>query len=194
MRVLLVYCHPVETSYNAALHDVAKGALEGAGHEVDDLDLYREGFDPVMRREERLAYHDPTRNRAAVGPYVARLQAADALVLCFPVWTFGPPAMLKGFFDRVLLPGVAFELGPGGRYRPGLGHITRLAAITTYGQPRWKAMLVGDPPRRLVTRVLRGATGRPIPTRYLAHYDMNVATAASRERFLVRVDAEMRRF
>lgn len=194
MRVLLIYCHPVETSFNAALHEAAHDALNVAGHDVDDLDLYQERFDPVLGREERLAYHDTRRNREPVRVYVERLLAADALVLCFPVWTFGPPALLKGFLDRVLIPGVAFHLDGGGRYRPGLGRIQKLAAITTYGQPRWKAFLVGDGPRRLVTRVLRGATGRPVPTRYLALYHMNAASAARRERFLARVERTMRRF
>jgi hypothetical protein len=50
MRVLLIFCHPVEDSYNAALHRVAKAALERAGHVVDDCDLYDEGFDPVLSR------------------------------------------------------------------------------------------------------------------------------------------------
>ncbi|MDX1539996.1 MAG: NAD(P)H-dependent oxidoreductase [Geminicoccaceae bacterium] len=194
MRVLLVYCHPVETSFNAALHEAARAALTAAGHVVDDLDLYREGFDPVLGREERLTYHDLSRNREPVHAYVDRLLAAEALVLCFPVWTFGPPALLKGFFDRVLLPGVAFHLGDDGRYRPGLERIRKLAAITTYGQPRWKALLVGDGPRHLVTRVLRSATGRLVPTRYLALYHMNIAGPPVRERFLARVERTMRRF
>ena len=194
MRVLLVFCHPVETSYHAALHATARAALEAAGHEVDDCDLYAEGFDPVLGREERLHYHDLSRNQAPVARYVARLLAAQALVLDFPVWTFGPPAMLKGFFDRVLVPGVGFRLDAAGRYHPGLGHIRKLGAITTYGQPHWKALLVGDPPRRFVTRVLRGATGKAIPVVYLAHYHMNVSTDATRRRFLARVERAMARF
>lgn len=194
MRVLVIFCHPVETSYQAALHEVAKAALIRAGHEVDDLDLYGEGFNPVMSREERLGYHDLATNQAPVAPYIARLKAAQALVLCFPVWTFGPPAMIKGFFDRVMVPGFGFTLRPDGRYDPGMGHIRKIAAITTYGQPRWKAFLIGDPPRKFVTRVLPGTVGRLIPIHYLAHYEMNTSTDQTRRRFLERVDAVMSRF
>jgi putative NADPH-quinone reductase len=57
MRVLVIYCHPVETSYNAALHHSVLEGLRSAGHEVDDCDLYAEGFNPVLSREERLGYH-----------------------------------------------------------------------------------------------------------------------------------------
>ena len=133
MRVLLIFCHPVEDSYNAALHRVAKAALERAGHVVDDCDLYAEAFDPVLSRQERIDYHDPASNRAAVAGYVERLLAAEALVLCFPVWNFGLPALLKGFFDRVFLPGVSFDLGADGRIEPRLQHIRKIAAIATYG-------------------------------------------------------------
>ena len=191
MRVLLLFCHPVETSFHAALHRTAKTALERAGHAVDDLDLYREGFNPVLSREERLGYHDTPGNRAAVQAYVDRLLAAEALVICFPVWNFGPPAMLKGFLDRVLLPGVAFELGADGSLMPTLQHIRRLAAVTSYGRPRWVAWLMGDPPRKLVKRQLRHLIRPGARVRYLAHYAIDASTDASRRRFLERVERTM---
>jgi putative NADPH-quinone reductase len=191
MRVLLLFCHPVETSFHAALHRAARMALERAGHAVDDLDLYREGFDPVLSRAERIGYHDTPRNRAAVQTYVDRLLAAEALVMCFPVWNFGPPAMLKGFLDRVLLPGVAFELGAGGSLTPALGHIRKLAAVTSYGRPRWVAWLMGDPPRKLVKRQLRHLIRPGARVRYLAHYAIDASTDTSRRRFLERVERTM---
>ena len=48
---------------------------------------------------------------------MARLLDAEALVFCFPAWSFGPPAMLKGWLDRVMLPGVSFHIQPDGRVR-----------------------------------------------------------------------------
>ncbi len=110
MRVLYLYCHPVPESFHGAIRKRALASLGAAGHEVDLLDLYAEGFEPVLRAEERRAYHDLARNRAGLEPYVERLTAAEALVVQFPVWCFGPPAMLKGFLDRLILPGVAFDL------------------------------------------------------------------------------------
>jgi putative NADPH-quinone reductase len=68
--------------------------------------------------------------------YVERLFAAQGLVLCFPVWCFGPPAILKGFIDRVMVPGVSFKLDEHGVLRPNLTHIRRLAAVTTDGRKR----------------------------------------------------------
>ena len=101
MRVLVLYAHPVETSYNAALHQATVAALKAAGHEVDDCDLYAEKFDPVMSRQERIDYHDEAINTLPVQGYVDRLRATEALVLCTPVWNYNYPAILKGFIDRV---------------------------------------------------------------------------------------------
>ena len=89
----------------------------------------------------------------------------------------------------MFLPGVSFRL-EGGRVRPNLTHVRRLAAVATYGGTRARAMLAGDPPRRVVTRAL-WHVARPERTRYLALYDMNRADRARRERFLARVAREM---
>ena len=193
MRVLVLYAHPVETSYQAALHDCVVQALGAAGHEVDDFDLYAEAFDPRLTREERLTYHDMAANTVPVQSHVDRLRNADGLVLVFPVWNFGFPAILKGFFDRVFLPGVSFRM-ENGEARSCLNNIGKIGCVTTYGATRVKAFLAGDPPRKIVTRVLR-ATARPSARiRYLAHYDMNRSTDRSRATFLERVGQEMSRF
>ncbi|MBH0237951.1 NAD(P)H-dependent oxidoreductase [Methylobrevis albus] len=193
MRVLVLFAHPVETSFQAALHAKVVTTLRAAGHDVDDLDLYAEDFDPRLTRAERLAYHDIPANRAAVDPYVGRVLAAEALVLVYPVWNFGYPAILKGFFDRVFLPGVSFKMVDG-RVQTQLRNIRKMAAVTTYGGSRLRAFLVGDPPRKLVMRVLRAVTGLAVPVRYLAHYDMNRSTPESRAAFLAKVEQEMRTF
>jgi NAD(P)H dehydrogenase (quinone) len=193
MRVFALYAHPCEESYGAALHTRVVATLRAGGHEVDDCDLYAEGFDPVLSPQERRRYHDMPGNRDGVASYVERLQAADALVLVFPVWNYGFPAILKGFLDRVFLPGVSFELVDG-RARGALHNVRKVVAVSTYGGSRLRAFLVGDPPRRIVGRMLRGAVRPFAPCRYLAHYGMNVSTPASRAAFLARVEAEMRRF
>ena len=191
MRVLVLYAHPLETSFHATLHRTAVAALREAGHEVDDCDLYAEGFNPVLSAEERRHYHDLSRNRDPVAPYVQRLMAAEALVLCFPTWTFGPPAILKGFFDRVLVPGVSITLD-NGVARPALTHIRHLVAVVTYGRSRHAAWWFGDPPRRIVTRYLYWLTGRRAKRHYIAQYDMNVATPETCRRFIARVDSKLR--
>jgi NAD(P)H dehydrogenase (quinone) len=193
MRILVVFAHPLDDSFNAALHRTVVTALREAGHEVDDCDLYAEGFNPVLSAEERRYYHDETRNRAPVAGYVERLLAAEALILCHPTWCFGPPAILKGFFDRVLLPGVSLTLQDG-KARPALLHIKHLGSVVTYGRSRLMAVWMGDPPRRILTRYLYWLTGKRATRTYLAQYNMNTVTEAQCKRFIARVDDAMRRF
>jgi len=194
MRVLVLYSHPVESSYNAALHREVVAGLTGAGHEVDDCDLYAEGFDPVLSREERIGYHDVPSNRLRLQGHVERLLRAEALVLCFPTWCFGLPAMLKGYFDRVFIPGVAFDLSDPKHVKPTLTHLRRIVAVVTYGRPRWVAWWMGDPPRKIVTRYLRRLTGGRAHVDYHAYYHMNVATRPQLDRFRERVGSAMTRF
>jgi putative NADPH-quinone reductase len=188
-RALILFAHPCAESFSAALHAAVTETLSHRGWDVDDCDLYAERFDPVLTAEERRGYHAVGPNCAPVQPYVDRLRAAEALVMVFPVWNFGYPAILKGFLDRVFLPGVSFRLEDG-RVVPALHNIRRLAAVTTYGGTRLRALLAGDPPRRHFTRAVRHVC-RPERLRYLSLYDMNRATDARRGSFLTRVRAEM---
>ena len=190
MKALVLFAHPCEESFGAALHSKIVETLEARGWDVDDCDLNAEGFQPVLTAEERRAYHDEPDNCGPVQSYVDRLRAADALIFSFPVWNFGYPAILKGFLDRVFLPGVSFKLVDG-QVRPNLTHIRKLAAVTTYGGTRWRAFGAGDPPRKHFTRAVWHVT-RPEKMRYLALYDMNRATDTDRAAFLGKVEREMR--
>jgi putative NADPH-quinone reductase len=193
MRILVLHAHPVAESYNGSLHRLIVERLTANGHEVDDCDLYAEGFDPRLTREERLNYHDIGPNIEPVRDYVERLRGAEALVMSYPVWNFGYPAMLKGFFDRVFLPGVSFKMVDG-KATPCLHNIRKVNVVTTYGGTRTRALLVGDPPRKAVNRVLRVIVKPGAPFKYLAHYDMNRSTDETRKRFIGRVETAMDRF
>ena len=188
MRVLVLFAHPVATSFGSSLHTAVVEALQARGHEVDDCDLNAERFDPVMTEEDRLAYYDVPGNRSRVAPYVDRLLRSDALVFSFPVWNMGFPAILKGFVDKVFLPGVSFNLKDDGAYVPCLHNINRLGAVCTYGGSRLTTYLMGDPPRRFLTRSMRFNCAPRAAFDYLALYDMDHATLRRRMRFLERVE------
>lgn len=152
MRVLVIYAHPLADSLTSALHGVIIDTLRRGGHEVDDCDLYADGFDPVLSARERRAYNTATPDLSAVADHVKRLRAAEALVLCFPTWWYGMPAILKGYFDRVWANTVAFELPEGGgAIRPALNHIKKMWVVTSYGSPWWLIRLVlRDPVRSVI--------------------------------------------
>jgi putative NADPH-quinone reductase len=124
MKVHVIYAHPVDESFSAAIHRTVVETLIRSGHEVRDLDLYALGFDPAMPARERIDYHTPGLNEAPVLSQVEDLCWAEALVFLFPTWWYGMPAILKGYLDRVWLPGVAFHLpADGGRIQPSLTNI-----------------------------------------------------------------------
>ncbi len=137
MRVLVVYCHPRPDSFSAALRDAAVDGLTAAGHAVKVRDLYAEGFDPVLPSRQRGAYFDEAENVIGLEDHVAALRRVEGLVLVYPTWWFGMPAMLKGWFDRVWLPGVAFRLGGPKVMKPLLTDLRRIGVVTTYGSPWW---------------------------------------------------------
>jgi len=193
MRVMVLYAHPVEESYNGSLHRLIVERLTAAGHAVDDCDLYAEDFDPRLTRTERLGYHEVATNCAPVQNYVDRVRDAEALVMSYPVWNFGYPAILKGFFDRVFLPGVSFNMIDG-KAKPCLHNIRKVGVVTTYGGSRFRAFLMGDPPRKSVNRVLRVLVRPGAPVTYMAHYDMNRSTDETRAAFSGKVRAAMDRF
>ena len=195
MRVLVIYCHPSPDSFNAAIHRTALTALAAAGHEVRSHDLYAEGFQPVMTREEREAYMtttEPLLSRNA--DHIADLRWCEALVVIYPTWYYGAPAMLKGWLECVWLPGVSFSVseGSGKLARLLLSNIRVFVGITTSGSPWWWIRLIGDPGRSMWTKGLF----MPFVTRtrrvWLQLYDMNHTTDAARKAFLTRVDRRLR--
>ena len=188
-RVFVLFAHPVRDSFSAALHQAVVETLAARDWEVDDCNLHAEDFQPILTEEERRNYHEEPGNIQPVIEYVNRLRRADAMILVFPVWIYGFPAILKGFFDRVCVPGVAFRL-ENGRVAPNLQNIRKLAAVTTYGGTRLRALGVFDPPRRIVTGAVRFYC-QPDKMRYLALYDMNRIGPNRREAFLARVKREM---
>jgi NAD(P)H dehydrogenase (quinone) len=150
VHVLVLYAHPEPTSFTAALKDRAVQALTAAGHTVDVSDLYGEGFDPVGGRTDFTTTADPERFHyqseqdhahsqdgfcAEVAREQARFAAADMIVPVFPVWWGGMPAILKGWFDRVLAYGFAYV--DGHRFDTGFyrGRLCQIGVVTG-GTPR----------------------------------------------------------
>ncbi len=195
MRVLIVYCHPVAASFTAAVRDTAIEALDGAGHETRLIDLYGEGFNPVMYAEERERYHDAGDNEVPVADHLIHLKWAEALVFVYPTWWYGLPAMLKGWLDRVWIPHVTFTMPEGNDHiKPLMTDIRKIAAISTCGSPRWWMVFIGHPGRRTLLTGIRALCARRCKTLWLAHYLIDSSTPDSRKAFLDRVRQRMSRF
>ena len=188
MKILWLFAHPLHDSFHGSLLERGLAAARAAGHTVDLCDLYVEGFDPVLSAGERRGYHDLAVNRTGLEPWIERLRSAEWLVCQFPVGCFGPPAILKGFFDRIFLPGVAFDLSDPRRVQSKFTHWRRVTGIATYGQSRIAAWMMGDPPRRLVRGFLGWYAGRGSEVRHLALYRMNTVQPSGLRRFASQVE------
>lgn len=188
MRTVLVHCHPVEGSFSSALRDAAERGLRAAGHDVTVLDLSAESFRCVMTRAEWEAYMaggDEVPDD--VMQHVEAIRAAETLVFTYPTWWSGLPAQLKGWLERVMLPGVAFTMEDD-RIRPALTHLRRIVVISTYGSPWLYVKAVNDNGRRTLTRALRAATGWRARCRHIGLYAMDTSTDEQRRRFIARVE------
>lgn len=194
MNCLLVTAHPLQGSLNARLADRAEATLTGAGHKVIREDLYRSGFSAALTGAERQSYYAPAYDDSGTAAEIARLRAAEALLLCFPTWWFGFPAQLKGWFDRVWAPGVAYDHAEsGGLIRPRLTGLRHVLAVTTLGSPWWVDRLVMRQP---VARVLRTGILRPCAPqarfRMLSLYRAEAMEAGRLARFEARVSQALR--
>ena len=188
MKLLVVYCHPRPDSFTAAIRDVAIEALANAGHAVDLLDLYAEGFDPVMSAAERGDYHTREVNRAPVADHLARVKAADGLIFIYPTWWYAQPAMLKGWLERVFLPHETFSMPENNQPIRGLlPNIRLIVAVTTLGSPRWWWWLMGMPGRRILLTGIRGICAPGCKTRWLALHRIDVVGEEARKAHLDRV-------
>ncbi len=143
MRVHLVHAHPEPNSFVAAMRDVVAGELTAQGAEVTVSDLYASGFNPIASsadflaptRADYLCYGIEQRNAHATGTLapdieaeVQRVLAADVLAFTFPVFWFGPPAMLKGWIERVFLAGRFYR----GRHVYGRGGLAGKQAFAAF--------------------------------------------------------------
>lgn len=146
MNILIVYAHPEPTSFNGAMRDLAVEMLTEAGHRVEVSDLYAMNFNAVTGLSDFTGERsDPNRLSIAreqthametgtiagdIAAEQAKLARADLLILQFPVWWFGMPAILKGWADRVFARGFAYL--PGRKYDTGMfaGKLAMVCATT----------------------------------------------------------------
>lgn len=192
--MLVVFAHPSQTSLSAAICRTAIAALTRSGHEVDLIDLYADKFVAQMSRDERLAYEtDSPILDPLVGRYAAQLQTAEGLVFIYPTWHGSFPAILKGWFERVFVPGVGWALDPvTNKASGGLRATRRLIGISTYGSSRVNSLRTVDAGRRVLMRNIRFlAPKTTCRAKWLGLYGLDRPDQQRVDRFLAKVDSTM---
>ena len=157
------------------------------------LDLYAEEFRTAMSHDEREAYHS---DRPLLDPMAERhagiVKRAEALVFIYPTWWSTLPAILKGWLERVMVPGVGFVFDDHQRVRRGLTDVRRIVGISTYGATRLYVKTLTDNGRRTLMRALRLNTALATRRSWLALYEVDDSSLDQRQAFLKRVDQKMR--
>ena len=129
MLTTIIYAHPYDKSYNRAILDAVVTSLRDRNKEYALIDLYRDNFDPVLTESELVVYGKGEYRDPLVGRYNEILDKTGQIVLIFPIWWYDFPAIMKGFFDKVMLPGSAYSSDESGLHP--VRKISRTLIITT---------------------------------------------------------------
>lgn len=160
---LVIYAHPGTKGHNSFTLKKVKEELGEKDKGYETIDLYEEGYDPVLKKEE----HYTAGNREVsekTKEYQQKIKAHDKLIFIYPVWWGSMPAILKGFFDRVLTPGFGYSF-KGDYFLKRFGWPKKLfrekkaAVFMTAGSSRWAYFLTGNPPKRIIKQFTLGFCG-----------------------------------
>ncbi len=192
MKVLVILAHQHPGSFNHAIAAAAIETLTSAGHDVVSHDLYEERFDPILPHGE---IAPEVRPHPVVWQHCREVQEAGGYVVVHPNWWGQPPAVLKGWIDRVLRQGVAYEFGPGGGVVQHLAD-KRALVFTTSNTPRdLELSLFGDPLENLWKNCVFGFCGVPAERFLRRNFEpIVVSTPEQRAQWLAEVRQTVARF
>lgn len=192
MNCLVVLAHPLENSLCKHLADKTIIHLKKKGYNVTVKDLYNEGFNPVLSQPERASYYKETFDKSDVASDIEQLKQIESLVLIFPTWWFGFPAILKGWFDRVWAPGHAYEHASDyGPIKQCLNNLKEMKVITTLGSPWWvDAFILRKPVKKVLKIALLGACASHCKFKMLSLYNSEKLTTTKIEKFVNKIESK----
>ena len=127
--IAIIFAHPSHDSFNYSILRAVTDKFNAEGHEYKVIDLYSDGFDPVMNAGDLTHYGAGGTESDLISMYQDILSKSTAVFFIFPIWWGEAPAILKGFFDKVMQPGFAYHIGADSII-PGLS-VARTVIITT---------------------------------------------------------------
>lgn len=183
MKALIVQAHPDPESFSFGLAEHVRAGLDDGGHQYRTIDLYAEGFRAAMSEDEWALHRESSEVKPWTAEHRRLLQWADTIVWVYPTWWSGPPAILKGWVDRVWTNGVAYHHTETGLVPGPLTHIRRMFIVTTHGSNRFVNMMEGDVGKKMIRRTLRSLCGWRCRSTWLAMYDVDRSTRSDRDKF-----------
>jgi NAD(P)H dehydrogenase (quinone) len=168
MKISIILAHPRRGSFNHAIAETAASALRNIGHTVTVHDLYAENFDPLLPSSEIQRDAQLPEN---IRKHCSEITAADGIIIVHPDWWGMPPAIMKGWIDRVLRPGVAYqfaETDSGEGIPAGLLKAGAALVFNTSNTPRQREIeIFGDPLERLWKDCILTFCGIPLVRRQM---------------------------
>jgi len=180
MRMVIVFNHPYKGSYCNALLEAVSNGLKKGNHQVDLIHLDRDGFNPAMSAADLKAFVEHNVVDPKVMDYQERLKKADHLIFIFPIWWDIMPACTKGFIDRVLSPGLAYDHHPRGfGLIPLLKSLNSVTLITTMNKPKiMYSLLIGN----LIKKVMIKSVFKTMGYKNLKWISYNMVKSVSQEK------------
>lgn len=195
MRTVIVFNHPYEGSYCHAILSAVTQGLTNAKHEVDIIHLDRDGFNPRMTSADLKAFVEHTAVDPQVIGYQRRIKAADHLIFIFPIWWDIMPATTKGFIDRVLSPGLAYDHHPRGfGLIPLLKNLKSVTIITTMNKPAiLYSLLIGNLIRKVMIKSVFKTMGYK-NVNWISFTSVKIVSQEKRVKWLQRLEKRFSNF
>lgn len=192
MNCLVVLAHPLENSLCKHLAEKTIDHLKRQGFQVTVKDLYAENFNPILSEEERESYYKEQFDDRQLESDITQLKQAESLVLIFPTWWFGFPAILKGWFDRVWAPGYAYEHASDyGPIKQCLNNLKEMKVITTLGSPWWvDTFILRKPVKTTLKSALLGACATNCKFKMLSLYKSEKLSEAKIDKFIRKIESK----
>ncbi|GGK76067.1 NAD(P)H-dependent oxidoreductase [Amphritea balenae] len=192
MNCLVVLAHPLENSLCKYLANKTINHLKNKGYQVTVKDLYSEGFNPVLSKPERESYYREQFDENQVKSDIEQLKQAESLVLIFPTWWFGFPAILKGWFDRVWAPGHAYDHASDyGPIKQRLDNLKEMKVVTTLGSPWWvDTFILRKPIKKVLKLALLGACTTNCKFKMLSLYKSEKLNKEKIDNFVGKIESK----
>lgn len=193
MKCLVVIAHPVKNSLCQTLAEKTVSTLLSNGHQVTVRDLYKLEFSSELTCEERKSYYSSTFDQKNLKNEINDLLEAEALILVFPTWWFNFPALLKGWFDRVWAPGIAYDHANDlGAITSKLNNLKHTVAITSLGSPWWvDKFIMRQPVKKILKMALLGTCAPKSTFRILSIYNAEKLNDVKVSKFLGKIEKNL---
>jgi len=192
VNCLVVIAHPLNDSLCMHLADKTIDHLKTKGYKVTIKNLYEEKFNPVLTQSERKSYYEKQFNIELISSDIEQLKNIESLILVFPTWWFGFPAILKGWFDRVWAPGYAYDHASDyGPIKQRLNNLKEMKVVTTLGSPWWvDTFILRKPVQKVLKIALLGACTTNCKFKMLSLYNSEKLTTEKIEKFVSKIESQ----